>query len=145
MKRPLLLVLAGALSACASQQTPTAVPPAAVRQAGPDVLAKNCSFKRDFVREHRLYASGAVPILTVQVYEHSAYTSFAVFNHLHDSSVNVWPTNDQSAMITVPPQTQTQMMAVSPPTKQFSIQQVTAEKDPGPGVELNGKICQQAY
>jgi outer membrane lipopolysaccharide assembly protein LptE/RlpB len=144
MKRPLLLVLAGTLSACGGHMTPTTVPPASLRQVGPQV-ANSCKFKRDFVREHRLYGFGAVPIVTVQVYEHSAYTSFSVWNHLHDSSVNVWPTNDQSAMITVPPTTQTQIMAVSPPAKQFAIQQVTAEKDPGPGVELNGKVCQQAY
>ncbi len=143
MRTLLALAALGALAACAGAPTSPTFPSATStlqRQAAP--LAATCKYKRFFVDKNllRVDKNGAL----VRAYRPNEYVSFAVWNHLHESSVNVWPFNDKSAQITVAPMTQTKIMKLASPVKAFVVQKATRGKDAGSGVELNGTVCPQS-
>ncbi|MGB6601593.1 MAG: hypothetical protein WBE77_10980 [Candidatus Cybelea sp.] len=143
MRTLLALGALAALAACAGAPTSPTFPSSTStlqQQAAP--LAVTCRYKRFFVDKSLLRADKVGAI--VHAYRPNEYVSFAVWNHLHESSVNVWPTNDKSAQITVAPMTQTKIMKLASPVKSFVVQKVTRGVDSGSGVELNGTVCPQS-
>lgn len=143
MRTLLALVALAALAACAGAPTSPTFPSSTStlqQQAAP--LAVTCKYKRFFVDKNLLRADK--PGVLVHAYRPNEYISFAVWNHLHESSVKVWPFNDKSAQITVAPMMQTKIMKLASPVKAFVVQKVTPGVDSGSGVELNGTVCPQS-
>jgi hypothetical protein len=143
MRTLLALVALAALAACAGAPTSPTFPSSTstLQQQGAP-RAATCKYKRFFV-DKRLLRDDKPGVL-VRAYHPNEYMSFAVWNHLHESSVNVWPLDDKSAQITVPPMTQTKIMKLASPVKVFVVQKATRGLDSGSGVELNGTVCPQS-
>jgi hypothetical protein len=142
MRTLLALAALAALAACAGTPTsPTLSSSTSTLQQQAASPAVTCKYKRFFVDKNLLREdkNGAL----VRAYKPMEYMSYAVWNHLHESSVNVWPFNDKSAQITVAPMTQTKIMKLASPVKAFVVQKATRGVDSGSGVELNGTVCPQ--
>jgi hypothetical protein len=132
-----------ALTACSAPgaSTPPISSAAPIAQAQPASPA--CFFRQVFVKNRELYKrkSGATPVVAVVAHKAGhLYISYAVWNHLNASSITVTPQGLPS--VDVAARAHTTLTSLLPDgAKRITIQQDTAERDSGPGVEVNGRVC----